>query len=291
MVRFLPKPVKLLLRLPGLLRRSLRVSRKLGFSAARDALRAYLAFWSADPDRMAGSRRILGLRARGYSQPFGIRTHTSDVFVFEQVFVDEGYSPLTGLHEPRLIVDCGANIGCTSVYLLTRYPHARLIAVEPDAENARMCAANLAQFGERAEVLQAGIWHCDALLRVERGGFRDGREWSFQVRECRPGESGEVRAVSLPTLLEKSGFGRIDILKIDVEGAERYLFADGCHDWLSRVDCLAVEAHDDECRDAVLRAVAEQRFEVTRRQETIFCFRRPHASDESKAEQAIKCEG
>jgi FkbM family methyltransferase len=173
-----------------------------------------------------------------------------------------------------LIVDCGANIGCTSVYLLTRYPAARLIAVEPDADNARMCQINLAPFGTRASVLQAGVWNRDAQLRVERGGFRDGQEWSFQVRECRPGEAGEIEAVSIPSLLKRSECDHIDILKIDIEGAERLLFDEECHQWLGRVSCLAIEAHDDECRAAVMSAVRRHPFEVTRDRETIFCFRR-----------------
>jgi FkbM family methyltransferase len=291
MARSAFKFVKLLVRLPGLLWQSLRVWRKLGFPTARVALRAHVAFWSADPKRMAHARQTLRVQARGYRYPFSIRTHTSDVFVFDQVFVDEEYAPLTRQTAPRLIIDCGANIGCTSIYLLNRYPNARLIAVEPDADNARVCAANLAPFGPRAEVVPAGVWHRTALLRVERGGFRDGREWSFQVRECRPGEPGEIEAVGIPALLERTGCDRIDILKIDVEGAERHLFAEGCHDWLSRIDCLAVEAHDDECRDTVMRAIARYQFNVVRRRETIFCFQRPNVPTASTGGRPVTCEG
>src|SRR5262249_17417794 len=35
-----------------------------------------------------------------------------------------------------LIVDCGANIGLSARYFATEYPAARIVAVEPDIENA-----------------------------------------------------------------------------------------------------------------------------------------------------------
>jgi FkbM family methyltransferase len=193
--------------------------------------------------------------------------------VIDQVLVEEEYLPLSRVTAPRLIIDCGANIGCTAVYLLTRFPGAQLIAVEPDAGNFAMCSRNLTGFGTRARVVQAGIWHRDATLRVQRGGFRDGREWSFQVRECAPGESGEVPAVTISSLLRGSGHERIDILKVDIEGAERWVFANNCDDWLDRTACLAIEIHDPAARQIVLEAIGRHAFELTTVNQTLFCFR------------------
>lgn len=67
---------------------------------------------------------------------------------------------------------------------------------------------------------------------------------------------------------------RIDILKIDIEGAESVLFSQDCHDWLSRTNCLAIEIHDEACRQAVLGAVSQYPFDIIRARETLFCFRR-----------------
>jgi len=41
-----------------------------------------------------------------------------------------------------LIIDCGANIGCASVWFATQYPKARILAVEPDPDNFRMLVRN-----------------------------------------------------------------------------------------------------------------------------------------------------
>ena len=81
-----------------------------------------------------------------------------------------------------LIIDCGANIGCSSAYFLSRYPACRVIAVEADAENCAELRRNLAPCdGTRAEVLQAGIWPHPAQLVVAESSYRDGRAWTRQV--------------------------------------------------------------------------------------------------------------
>ncbi len=270
-LNLIPKSAKLLLRLPGLLRQRAQVAKKLGPRCAKEVYQAYKAFWSGDAEP-----EIVPMHVPGYEHPVLIRLHTSDVFVFEQIFFHEEYARLTGLERPKLIIDCGANIGCTSVYFLKHYPNATVIAVEPDAGNCDICARNLAPYGARAQVVPSGIWPREASLRVVRGEYRDGREWTFQVRECAPGEAAEIQAVSIPGLMQRAGAERIDILKIDIEGSEKMLFAEGVHGWLDQVDCLAIETHDEECHRTVMAAVQRHGFrDVTRHRETLFCFRGP----------------
>jgi predicted O-methyltransferase YrrM len=45
----------------------------------------------------------------------------------------------------RVVVDCGANIGITSLFLAARYPHAAILSVEPHPENYALLKANVAQ--------------------------------------------------------------------------------------------------------------------------------------------------
>lgn len=49
--------------------------------------------------------------------------------------------------------------------------------------------------------------------------------------------------VSLPDLLTRYGIDRIDLLKIDIEGAEREIFSDSAP-WIARVGAIATELHD-----------------------------------------------
>src|SRR4029078_3374442 len=71
-------------------------------------------------------RVIASVRLAGYASQLYFRPGTSDVAVIRQVFVREEYRSVVGLDNVRLIIDCGANIGCTSYYLLHCYPTAQV---------------------------------------------------------------------------------------------------------------------------------------------------------------------
>jgi hypothetical protein len=144
--------------------------RDLGTSAAATllfspVLRRHRPISSSTPPTI---RRV---RLRGYRYPFFYRENTSDAAVIRQVLGTQEYECVGHASDVSFILDCGANIGCTSFYFLNRYPNARLIAVEPDSENAQLCRRNLRPFGGRALVIQAGLWSEVVPLRVERGGY------------------------------------------------------------------------------------------------------------------------
>ncbi len=86
------------------------------------------------------------------------RPGTSDLAVFWQIFVDREYRCLDQVKQARFILDCGANVGYSAVYFLTRFPEAVLIAVEPDPDNCAMLGANLAGFAGRYRVVRSAIW-------------------------------------------------------------------------------------------------------------------------------------
>ena len=48
--------------------------------------------------------------------------------------------------------------------------------------------------------------------------------------------------MTMHTLMAEMNLDSIDLLKVDIEGAEKEVFED-C-DWMQRVDCLIIELHD-----------------------------------------------
>jgi FkbM family methyltransferase len=247
--------------------------RKLG---AGTALRMYWS-WLLYPPYVAGKREDpspsgLGkLKLKGYPCPFFFRHRASDVRVIRQIFLKEQYRELQGEKNVGRIIDCGANIGCSAVYFLSKYPDAELIAIEPDEDNCRILTKNLAPFGERARVLQAAIWSSDQRLRIDRGQFGDGKEWSYQVRVCRDDEQADVSAIGLETIIKQFNWEQVDLLKIDVEGAELELFASGYEPWLSRTRNLAIELHGQDCEQVFLRAMTGYHYQVRQSGETTIC--------------------
>lgn len=230
-------------------------------------------------------RRCLGFRLpsirRAHSRqslhPLRLRTGSSDIDAFHQIFIEREYGCLADICNVHLVLDCGANVGYSSAYFLSRFPNCQLVAVEPDADNFAILRENLAWYGDRVKLVRAGVWSRRGRLVMSRGSYRDGREWSRQVRLCRPEEAADCDAVDVGSLLACSGHDRISLLKVDVEGAEAVIFAENFQSWLDKVDNIAIELHDDtafgNASDVFFTAIRGQGFQVSRSGELTICRR------------------
>lgn len=200
----------------------------------------------------------LEIKPRNSTHPLTMRIHTSDREVLGQVFIEGEYEPVL-LDHPKTILDLGANVGYASAYFLSKYSSCNVIAVEPDPDNYEVCCRNLAPFGERAKVIHAAAWVERTRLVLQRGAFRDGREWTTQVRTAvtTGQESGSIEAYDVPTLLGLFQISEIDLLKIDVERSELALFSRNTDDWLPRVRNLCIELHGKDCEEVFSRALSK----------------------------------
>ena len=174
----------------------------------------------------------------GLKQPLYLRPDTTDLHVFEEIFLKGQYDLPFSL-DPRFIVDGGAYIGISSLFFALRFPGATIVAVEPDPENLEFLRRNVAAYPNIRPV-NAGIWG--------KGGVKltvanpDAPKWGLRTL---PSDSGGLESLSIAQIMKDAGADRIDILKLDIEGAESSVFADDhCCDWLARTDVLVVELHD-----------------------------------------------
>ncbi len=218
------------------------------------------------------------VRPKYVAKPLLIRGNSSDFDVFRQIFIEEEYACLNDLPDTGLIIDAGANVGYSSIYFLSRYPHCQIVAVEPDSENFTTLKRNLAPYADKVELLNAGVWSHSTQLVLEQAPYRDGREWTRQVRECKNDEAAEINAVDVGAILTASGHDRVALLKMDIEGAEAVVFAVGAYDkWLGKIDAIAIELHDDStfgnASDIFYSAIEEQDFLVSRSGALTICRR------------------
>lgn len=224
------------------------------------------------------SDRTLALHTELARHELQCRPGTSDLNVFHQVFVEREYSCLDDLKDVAFILDCGANVGYSAAYLLSRFPDSHLMAIEPDPDNFEMLRINLAPYGESATLLRSAVWSHAGGLALSRGPYRDGLEWARQVRECQAGESPDVHAVDIGGIVRQVPGGRVSILKMDIEGAEGVVFGYNYESWIDSVDTIVIELHDDSvfgnCSAVFMRAIAGRAFSVTRHGELTVC-RRP----------------
>jgi FkbM family methyltransferase len=228
----------------------------------RDALRALGPVQGARFLWLRARRGGGELRPPDAAHPLRARAGSTDLHVFQQVFVEREYGCLDDLGGVELVIDCGANVGYSSAWFLSRWPASRVLALEPDAESFQALRANLAPYGSRVTLLRGGLWSHSCTLAMEDGAYRGGGAWARQVRPAPPGEEG-IPAFDVPALLERAGAERASLLKIDVEGAEAVVFSGDCG-WLDRIDNLVIELHDDsyfgDGRTAFLRAIEGRGF-------------------------------
>lgn len=205
--------------------------------------------------------------------PLKCRPNTSDINVFDQIFVVREYRCLDDVADAGLIIDCGANVGYSSAYFLSRFKNAHVIAIEPDPENFSILKENLLPYGKRCDAICSAVWSHPASLVLSEETFGDGREWSRTVRVARGDEKPMMTAIDVGTLLADSGYERISVLKIDIEGAESVVFASNYDHWIEKVDNLVIELHSDECRSIFMKAIEGQDFILSQTDELTVCKR------------------
>lgn len=185
--------------------------------------------------------------------PLECRFGTSDREVFVQVFIRKSYGLAERMQDVRIILDLGANVGYASAYFLTLFPNARLIAVESDPANYAILCHNLQPFGSRVTAIHAAIWSHEVGLRVVTGA--DGEAWSSQVRECAEGQDPDVRGLDMSTLMNENGVTAVDLLKVDVEGAEIVMFMDATP-WIEKIGTIMIELHGTSADAVFTNAMA-----------------------------------
>jgi FkbM family methyltransferase len=215
------------------------------------------------------NKHIESIDLPGSPFPLHFRRNSSDFMVIVQIFVQGQYDFPLAFDRPPLIVDCGANIGCASIFFLSRHCGAKLIAVESEPSNATVCRQNLSPFGDQCELHQCAVWSNHEPLWHHGSDYM---EWGCRVGRS-PSAAGTsmVSSVTISELLESSGHDEIDLLKIDVEGSERELFTRDADPWLSRTRNLMVELHGPACREVFFERMREYQFELIQDGEVTFC--------------------
>jgi FkbM family methyltransferase len=210
------------------------------------------------------------LWAKDIKYPVYCRYGTSDSFVFDQIFINEEYSGLGKIENVNWIIDCGANVGYSAVYLLNKYPQAKIIAIEPDPENFELCSMNLAPYGDRVHLINSAIWSSTVDLVIDKPLENNG-EWAIQVRPCEAGETPALNAISIKSLFDDFNLDKVDILKVDIETAELEVFAHNYQQWLSKVKNIAIELHGKECEEVFFRAISYLKYNSWSAGELTFC--------------------
>ena len=166
----------------------------------------------------------------------------SDLLTFcvqwEDIFVRRVLDFEAGRAAPR-ILDCGANIGLASVFFKRRYPRARVTAYEADPALFAMLEANVATNRMAdVETRHAAVWTATGSLTFRCEGSDSG------MIESLPGSlAGPLKSVPSLRLRDVLAEEPVDLLKLDIEGAEDAVLAD-CEPVLDRVRAIVLDLHE-----------------------------------------------
>lgn len=192
--------------------------------------------------------RLYRLYAAGSTEPVYVRFDRGtgiwlrpklDLGAFQQVFVWDEYGYAYDV-QPKSIIDAGANIGCASVYFARRYPMAKILAVEPTPSTYRMLMRNVADL-PNVTAIQAAVWRENRPVEIIDEGVLP---VAVQIQAT----SGKAGVVNVPgrtvdDLMAEARFDTVDLLKMDIEGAEEEVFRQP-DAWINRVKCLIIEFHE-----------------------------------------------
>ena len=135
----------------------------------------------------------------------------------------------------RSVLDLGANVGYAAVALSARHPGARFACVEPDRESFALLERNLALNHVDAVVVRGAVAGAPGRFSVASG---DAPASNRAVAD--PG--GDIEGVTVGEVLTRAGFESVDLIKVDVEGAEAEVFAD-VGSWEAQVRAIVAELH------------------------------------------------
>jgi len=164
----------------------------------------------------------------------------ADAFIAGEVFEHEYYR-LDLPVRPATVLDLGANAGFTAIYLSRQYPAAKVAAVEPIPQNLRVLERNLRANAPGVQVFAAAATAMDGVVTMTLD--RDHTHKVVDPREAGSDQRVNVTGISIPTIMRRLGWERIGLLKVDIEGHEKTLFAANC-EWLRLVDAMCIEIHD-----------------------------------------------
>jgi FkbM family methyltransferase len=159
-------------------------------------------------------------------------------------------------------------------------PEAVLACVEPDTRNLPLLRLNLAENRVDAKVFECAVAPHSGRARL---GVGMDPGWSSMENAGLHAHTQfiEVQTRRIPEILDDLGWPRVDLLKLDIEGLERDILADGA-DWLSRSGLIVFELHQNNSTDEIAAILSRAGYSLER-----IGIRRPNLPGKAVRENGI----
>ena len=179
--------------------------------------------------------------------PVYYRASTSDMTLIYEVLLKSGYKSEYYLPEnfnPKVILDIGANIGITSIYLTKKFPNSKIFSFEPLLENYDILKKNTENY-KNIKVFNFGLGKKDETLDIylsdDSENFGGGSFFPEVGGTSNRKVKCEIKNIQ-DTLVELD-MKEVDLIKIDTEGAEFDILTSLNKKYLKSVKWITGELH------------------------------------------------
>lgn len=149
-----------------------------------------------------------------------------------EIFIEDIYDQ--HLPENAFILDCGAHIGLSVIYLKSICPSAHIICFEPDTKNLALLRKNILSHQlQDVEIRNEAVWNENTSLHFIQEG-----NMGSKIGENLSSNTVTVKASRLKDFLNR----KVDFLKLDIEGAEYKVLKDIAEN-LGNIDKMFIEYH------------------------------------------------
>lgn len=213
--------------------------------------------------RLERTPKVDRLRFEHFSRTIDLTLSAPYLGALKGVFLDVEYD-CSGLFNPPplRILDLGANIGMGSLSLACQFPEAEFVCVEPDPRNLGLLKTNLHQNGIRAEIVPAAVGVVSG-----KSSLRFNNDPTCSRLDSLPEQDLHdltgVDMVTVPEVLARAGWKTVDLLKIDIEGAEDEILS-AKNDWLENVGAIILEIHPITTPGNILSYIKGYGFSIRR---------------------------
>ena len=234
------------------------------------------------------SNKIRSFNVPGLLSPVFLRDSLVDHSIFWQCLVKQQYdikafpqyadlmatyNSMLGNGCQPLIIDCGGNIGLSTIWFATNFPKAKIFTLEPDQNNLDILHLNTDAYKDRVTVIPGGIWseHGKLYIANPQSGSA-----AFRVEFLPNGNEG-INAYTIDDICKMANEVNPLIIKLDIEGSQANLFSTNTA-WVGRTHLISLELDDwlmpwQGTSRSFFKCLSNYPFDYLLSGESIFCFR------------------
>lgn len=169
--------------------------------------------------------------------------HNLDFKIVDEAWVENVYRIYESqFSEQGVFVDIGANIGCVSIFVDSFNwnrdldKKIKVYAIEPEPNNIELLKQNIANNPiKNITLIENAIWHENKTVSISNKGGNS------SIININNEDNSQVQAITLDNLFSTYSIQEVDVMKIDIEGAEFDLIINTPAETLAKIKRLVLE--------------------------------------------------